>query len=261
MKALTKDKLKVEVYETRALMGTAAAETAAIKIGELLEEKEFVNIIFAAAPSQNEFLASLVEKKVEWQRINAFHMDEYVGLPGNASQLFGNFLKERIFGKVQFRNIFYLNGNAADLDEECKRYTALLEKYPADIVFLGIGENTHVAFNDPHVADFNDREMVKIVDLDEKNRKQQVDPGDPSCFNSIENVPTHAITLTVPALFQSAFAYAIVPGEKKADAIYHTLTGQIQEKYPSTIFRKHPNAVLFIDEGSFSRLPALGNVY
>ncbi|HEV2832716.1 MAG TPA: glucosamine-6-phosphate deaminase, partial [Hanamia sp.] len=121
-------------------------------------------------------------------------------------------------------------------------------------VFLGIGENTHVAFNDPHVADFNDPVMVKIVDLDEKNRWQQVDPDDPSCFNHIEEVPTHAITLTVPALFESDYAYAIAPGEKKADAIYHTLTSDIQEKYPSTIFRKHGNAVLFIDEKSAAKL-------
>jgi glucosamine-6-phosphate deaminase len=181
-------------------------------------------------------------------------MDEYVGLRSDAPQLFGNFLKEKIFDKISLHDIFYLNGSAPDLDQECKRYAELLEHYPTDIVFLGIGENTHVAFNDPHVADFNDPVLVKIVDLDERNRWQQVDPDDPSCFNHIEEVPTHAITLTVPALFESDYAYAIAPGEKKADAIYHTLTDEIQEKYPSTIFRKHRNAALFIDEKSAAKL-------
>lgn len=220
MREIKKENLTVKIFETRALMGSAAAAVATDKIAELLKKKEVVNIVFAAAPSQNEFLAELVKKEVDWKRINAFHMDEYVGLNNDAPQLFGNFLKERIFDKVPLRNTFYLNGSASDLDAECKRYAELLERYPTDIVFLGIGENTHVAFNDPHVADFNDPVMVKIVDLDEKNRWQQVDPDDPSCFNHIGEVPTHAITLTVPALFKSAYAYAIAPGEKKADAIY-----------------------------------------
>jgi glucosamine-6-phosphate deaminase len=254
MREFKKENLEVKIFETRALMGAAAAIVASNKIAELLKKKEEVNIVFAAAPSQNEFLAELVKKERDWKRINAFHMDEYVSLNDAAPQLFANFLKERIFGKVVCHNTFYLKGSTADLDQECKRYTDLLERYPTDIVFLGIGENTHVAFNDPHVADFNDPVMVKIVDLDEKNRWQQVDPDDPSCFNHIEEVPTHAITLTVPALFKSNYAYAIAPGDKKADAIYHTLTDDIREKYPSTIFRKHRNAILFIDEKSAAKL-------
>jgi glucosamine-6-phosphate deaminase len=254
MREFKKENLTVKIFETRALMGAAAADEVANKIADLLKKKKIVNIVFAAAPSQNEFLTELSKKDLDWKRVNAFHMDEYVGLKNDAPQLFGNFLKERIFGKVPLHNIFYMNGSATDLDEECKRYAELLERYPTDIVFLGIGENTHVAFNDPHVADFNDPVLVKIVDLDEKNRWQQVDPDDPSCFDHIEEVPTHAITLTVPALFESDYAYAIAPGEKKADAIYHTLTEEIQEKYPSTIFRKHRNAALFIDEKSAARL-------
>jgi glucosamine-6-phosphate deaminase len=127
----------------------------------------------------------------------------------------------------------------------------LLEKYPTDIVCLGIGENTHLAFNDPHVADFNDRKIVKVVDLDMDCRTQQVNDG---CFKTIEEVPTHALTITIPALFKSRYAYAIVPGSFKANAIYHTITSEIGEEFPSTILRQHPHAMLFIDEQSASKL-------
>jgi len=254
MKEITKDNLKVRIFDTRPLMGTAAAEEISGKISELLRTKEYVNIVFAAAPSQNEFLAALQKKKIAWDRINAFHMDEYVGLDENAPQLFGNYLRTNLFDHVTFREVYYINGNADDAEQECKRYAALLERYPTDIVILGIGENTHIAFNDPHVADFNDPKVVKVVDLDEKNRRQQVDPDDPYCFTSIDQVPTHAISLTVPALFKARYAYAIAPGKRKADAIYHTLNSEIQEHYPSTILRKHANAVLYIDAESAAKL-------
>jgi glucosamine-6-phosphate deaminase len=244
---INKDSLTTKVFESRSLMGLDAANLVSEKIGELLKTKEFVNIIFAAAPSQNDFLDELTKKDIEWNRINAFHMDEYVGLDANAPQGFGNFLKDRLFKKVPFRSVQYLNGNAADLKVECDRYANLLSLEPADIVCMGIGENTHLAFNDPHVADFNDQNIVKIVDLDMECRQQQVNDG---CFNRIEEVPTHALTLTIPTLFKSAYVYCIVPGEKKAEAVYHTLNENITEKYPSTILRKHPNAILFIDKKS-----------
>ena len=254
MRELIKDKLKVKIYESRPLMGEGAAEAVSKRINELLDTKEYLNIVFAAAPSQNEFLAELIKKNIDWNRINGFHMDEYVGLSKDAPQLFGNYLKERLFDKVTFRQVFYLNGNAANMDEECKRYSELLKRYPTDIVLLGIGENTHLAFNDPHVAYFNDPEIVKVVDLDDKNRMQQVDPNDKTCFNTLEKVPTHAITLTMPALFKAGYAYAIAPGERKADAIYHTLNSEVKENYPSTILRTHNNAELYIDENSASEL-------
>jgi glucosamine-6-phosphate deaminase len=254
MREITKDDLTVKIYETRALMGEAAADEISGKIAELLKTREYVNIVFAAAPSQNQFLAALQTKGVEWNRINAFHMDEYVGVSEDAPQLFGNYLRENLFDAVTFREIYYLNGNAADLDQECARYTELLNRYPTDIVILGIGENTHIAFNDPHVADFNDPKMVKIVDLDEKNRNQQVDPNDRYCFTSLDLVPTHAITLTVPALFKATYPYAIAPGKNKADAIYHTVNSPIEEKHPSTILRTHKDSIVYVDEDSASKL-------
>lgn len=251
MRELTKDKLRVKIFNTRSEMGFAAATMVGEKIKELLEGKEYVNIIFASAPSQNEFLAALQEIEVDWNKINAFHMDEYVGLDKDAPQGFGNFLKDRLFSKVLLRESHYLNGNADDLEKECNRYGQLLQKYPTDIVCLGIGENTHLAFNDPHVALFNDPEVVKVVELDEKCRYQQVNDG---CFATMEEVPTHALTITIPALFKSTYAYAVVPGELKANAIYHTLNNEIEEKFPSTILREHPNAVLFIDENSAKKI-------
>jgi len=252
---LTKDQLKVKIYKTRAEMGEDAAEEISARINSLLEERDYINIVFASAPSQNEFLASLRAKDVDWSRINAFHMDEYIGLDSSAPQLFGNFLKDKIFSHVKFRDVFYMDGDKTRQKVECDRYSDLMQKHPTDIVILGIGENTHLAFNDPHVAFFDDPELVKVVDLDEKNRWQQVDPDDPICFNAIEQVPTHAITLTIPVLFKATYAYAISPGTNKADAIYHTLKGEIQEKYPSTILRKHPEAILYIDEDSAAKLP------
>lgn len=247
MKELMIDQLKVEVSGSRHLMGIAAANAVTEKINQLLKAKQFVNIIFAAAPSQNEFLDELLKRDIDWTSVRAFHMDEYLNLDADAPQGFGNFLKERLFGKVPFKAVHYLNGNAADAEQECLRYVDLLNQFPPDVVCLGIGENTHLAFNDPHVADFNDQVLVKIVDLDNACRVQQVNDG---CFARIEDVPTHALTLTIPALINTPFAFAIVPGENKAVAVGHTINAAISEKYPSTILRTHPDAVLFVDDKS-----------
>jgi len=247
MQELVKDKLMIKAEESRALMGKLAAASVATKINSLLEVKPVINIIFAAAPSQNEFLENLLQANIDWSRINAFHMDEYLGLDAVAPQGFGNFLRERLFDKVAFREVHFLNGNAEDPAGECIRYAELLEMNPVDLVCMGIGENTHLAFNDPHVADFNDSALVKVVDLDLECRVQQVNDG---CFEALEDVPTHALTLTIPALLRAAHIFAMVPGEKKATAVYHTLNADISEKYPSTILRKHPNAVLFVDDKS-----------
>ncbi len=242
---IKKDNLIVNVFKSRTKMGSDAALNVSRKINELLKIKEEVNIIFAAAPSQNEFLAALVEKGIDWSRVNAFHMDEYIGLDTKAPQGFGNFLREKLFDKVPFRTVHFLDGNTNNFKLECKRYINLLNSYPTDIVCLGIGENTHLAFNDPHVADFNDPEMVKVVELDLECRQQQVNDG---CFSAIKEVPINALTLTIPTLFNANFMFCIVPGEKKAKAVYHTLNEEISEKFPSTILRKHSNAILYLDQ-------------
>lgn len=243
-----KDNIVIQVYKTRNDLGITAASHVARRITALLESgKEQVSIIFAAAPSQNEFLEALIKEEVDWSKVNAFHMDEYIGLDPDAPQGFANFLRQKIFDQVNCRNVYYLNGNASDSVQEIERYTALLNKYPADIVCMGIGENTHIAFNDPHVADFNDPQLVKVVDLDTASRMQQVNDG---CFTKIDEVPTHALTLTIPALLNADYIYCIVPSALKAKAIYHTLHEPVSEAFPSTILRKHKQAILYLDQAS-----------
>lgn len=251
MVEFVRDQLTVKIFETRAQLGVAAAEAFSEKVREFLADREYVNIIFASAPSQNEFLEELKAQDIDWARVNAFHMDEYVGLDKEAPQAFGKFLRDRLLNSVTCREAHYLDGNAEDPEAECQRYAALLEQYPTDIVCLGIGANTHLAFNDPHVADFSDPKIVKVVDLDEQNRLQQVSDG---CFDRLEDVPTLALTITIPALFKARYASAVAPGEIKASAIYHTVNSEVSEKYPSTILRKHKNAVLYIDVKSAQKV-------
>lgn len=251
MKEFIKDKLAVKIFSSRNQMGEAVAVAVGNKINQLLGEQPFVNIIFGAAPSQNEFFEALVKKDVDWSRVNAFHMDEYVNLSSDAPQGFGNFLKRHLFDLVPFHTVNYINGNEVDEETECLRYTALLNEFETDIVCLGIGENTHLAFNDPHVADIDDPYFVKRVDLDEQCRTQQVNDG---CFKAISDVPTHALTLTLPALLKAPYAFCTVPGEKKAQAVYHTLNEEISNRFPSTHLRNHKNAVLFLDDQSSTQI-------
>lgn len=248
IKSFVKEKLRINIYETRKDMGMSAAAEVGMKIKELLKSKEEINIIFAAAPSQNEFLQSLIDdREIEWCRINGFHMDEYIGLDPDAPQGFGNFLRDRIFGKLPFKSINYLNGNAENIEDECKRYSELLAKNSVDIVCMGIGENGHIAFNDPHVALFNDNKLVKIVELDQKCRQQQVNDG---CFEIINKVPTHALTLTIPALTGSKYIFCMVPGKTKAEAVFNTVNGEVNEDCPASVLRTHNNAVLYTDRDS-----------
>jgi len=248
MKTLKVDKLHVEIYENRTLMGEAAARDIKAKIAELLSQKSEINMIFAAAPSQNDVLKSLVEdKEIEWNRVNAYHMDEYIGLDKNAPQGFGNFLKAHIFGLVPFKSVNYIDITTTNPEAEAEGYGKLLQENPTDIVIMGIGENGHIAFNDPPVADFKDEKWVKPVKLDEICRQQQVNDG---CFESIDKVPTHAMTLTVPTLVKAPYLFCIVPAKTKANAVYETLNGSIDEHCPASILRLQENAKLYLDNES-----------
>ena len=248
MKEYLCDRLRVNVYPTRDEMGRAAAADIKAKILDLLQRKETLRMIFAAAPSQNEVLAALAhDKEIPWDKIHAFHMDEYIGLPASAPQAFGNFLSEHLWGLVPFKSVNYIDITAKDAVSECARYASLLATAPIDIVVMGIGENGHIAFNDPPVADFSDPLAVKPVALDEVCRRQQVNDG---CFASLDDVPQTAITLTVPTLFAGGALFCIVPAKTKAEAVKNTLTGEVGEWCPATILRHHENATLYLDSDS-----------
>ncbi len=252
IKQLSADKLRVNVYETREAMGVAAGNAAAVRIRQLLTEKAEVNVIFAAAPSQNETLDTLVAAEgIDWSRVNAFHMDEYVGLSADAPQGFGNFLTEHLFGRLPFGRVFRLDPSAKDPQAECARYSDLLRQYPVDLVCLGIGENGHLAFNDPGEARFDDPEVVKVVKLDEVCRQQQVNDG---CFKSIDEVPTHALTLTIPTLMSAGHLVCTVPAATKCEAVTLTVTGPVTDMVPATAMRSHGDAVMFCDADSGAKL-------
>lgn len=244
-------KLKVEVYEDRARMGRAAGAAVAGWIAERQKEAGAANVVFAAAPSQDEVLASLVaDVGVDWERVRAFHMDEYLGLgPGHPAS-FRRYLSEHLFGLVG------LSGDRLNLIEGeragsplgvCLEYEGRLKRDPVDVVCAGIGENGHLAFNDPPVADFLDPVGVKVVRLDHACRVQQVNDG---CFREIGEVPTHAYTLTITALMAAGRMAVVVPGPRKARAVEAALRGPVDESCPASVLRNHPGAVLYLDRES-----------
>jgi glucosamine-6-phosphate deaminase len=246
------DRLQVEIYPTRDALGRAAAHDVAEKMRLLLMGQAKIRIVFAAAPSQNEFLAALCEEPgLAWEQVEAFHMDEYVGLGADAPQGFARFLRERLFDQVRPGRVEYLNGAAPNPQIECARYAALLQGAPLDIVCAGIGENGHMAFNDPHVADFQDGQTVKLVQMDEVCRLQQVHDG---AFLDLESVPSTALTMTMPALMSGRWVYCMVPGPTKTEAVRRTCTGEIAEACPATLMRQHAQAVLYLDRDSAAGL-------
>lgn len=245
------DRLRVRVYEDRARMGRAAAVHAARAIAGRIEAAGRANVIFAAAPSQDELLAGLAaDPAIDWASVRAFHMDEYLGLAADHPASFRRYLSEHLFGLVGMApgRLHLLPGERAERPlETCLAYESLLIDSPADVVCAGIGENGHLAFNDPPVADFLDPVKVKVVRLDHACRVQQVHDG---CFDRIEDVPTHAFTLTVPALLAAATLCVAVPGPRKAEAVLATLRGPIGESCPATALRGHAGATLFLDRDS-----------
>ncbi|CAA9210145.1 MAG: Glucosamine-6-phosphate deaminase [uncultured Chloroflexi bacterium] len=240
------------VFPNRAAMGKAAAEAGAAALRRVIAERGSVSAVFASAPSQNEFLAGLAEAPgIDWSRVTAFHMDEYVGLPVEAPQAFGQFLRDRLFRAVRPGRVHYLDGNAPDPEQECARYAALLADQPLDVAFVGIGENGHIAFNDPHVADFDDPQAVKVVELDQRSREQQVHDG---MFLGLDAVPRTALSMTMPAITRAPHLLCMVPGPTKAEAVRNTLRGPISTSCPASVLRRHPDATLFVDEDSAALL-------
>lgn len=246
LKEMMAEKLSVKMYDTRTAMGAAAGHAAAEAIRAVLAKKDYANVIFAAAPSQNEMLDALLGEGVDFSRVRAFHMDEYVGLGLEDKPSFANYLTEHLFSRAGFAEVHLLPAKL-DEAEACAAYAALLKKYPPDVVCMGIGENGHIAFNDPPVADFADPHLVKRVSLDEKCRLQQVHDG---CFPTLDDVPRYAYTLTVPALLSADCLICTVPAATKANAVKDMLEGPYGEVCPATSLRRHSNAQLFLDRDS-----------
>ncbi|PCI54294.1 MAG: glucosamine-6-phosphate deaminase [Alphaproteobacteria bacterium] len=228
-------------------MGRAAAQDIASSIKTFLTNQPVVRIIFAAAPSQADVLENLTtEEDIDWSRVVAFHMDEYIGLPPESSQRFGNWLKVRIFDRLPFNRVHIISPEE-NPKNSANKYSKLLNEAPIDIICLGIGTNGHLAFNDPLDTDFADSEDVKVVPLDAINRRQQVDDG---CFKNLNSVPKTAITLTIPMLMSAKKMFCVVPGEAKRQAVWRTLNDPITPSCPSTTLRTHSGCNFYVDNGS-----------
>ena len=248
IKSFKVDSLEVYVFETREQMGKAAYSRYVQRAQDYIEKKGKMRAIFAAAHSQDEFLECLAaDKTLDFSKIEAFHMDEYFGLAENAPQKFGSFLSKRIFQKKPFGKVNLIDSMEPDLEKECRRYAALLCASPIDITSMGIGENGHIAFNDPHEARFDDPAVMRITTLDTVCRMQQVHDGE---FQTLEQVPQSAYTLTIPTLIQSGSLICIVPGEQKAKAVQIALEGDISTTCPASILRTHKDAALFLDRAA-----------
>jgi glucosamine-6-phosphate deaminase len=237
----------IRVSPDRAAMGEAAAGDIAAALREVLSRKPQARVVFAAAPSQSAMLAALVRQPdVAWDRVVAFHMDEYEGLDPAHPSAFGNWLKHHLFDHLPFAEV-HLIPTQGDLATIATDYAAALAAAPVDIVCLGVGVNGHIAFNDPPVADFDDPAAMKLVTLDEVCRQQQVDDA---CFPDLAAVPERALTLTVPRLLAADRIFAIVPGAEKREAMRAALLGPISTACPASILRTHPDCRYHLTQDS-----------
>lgn len=243
----TVERLRVGSFATRAAMGRAAANDIAVAIRTRLDAAAGVRMIFAAAPSQGDMIEALIsEPDIDWRRITAFHMDEYIGLAAGAPQRFAVWLAEHLFGRLPFAAVHPILPEP-DPRAAAARYGVLLDAAPIDIVCLGIGVNGHIAFNDPPVADFTDPLDVKIVELDNVCRQQQVDDD---CFPDLAAVPERAVTLTIPRLLRADRLFCVVPGAHKRAAVGNALNGPISTDCPASVLRRHADCTLYLDAAS-----------
>lgn len=254
VRSLKVDNLNVEAYESTEAMGKAAAEAAAERLRTLAEQNETVGVIFATGASQMTMLEALTSiPDLPWNKVVGFHMDEYVGISDQHPASFRRYLRERLTDKVKMRKFHGVNGSTSNPEETLREYAELLRQYNPQLCLLGIGENGHLAFNDPAEANFEDPLDIKIVSLDQQCRQQQVNEG---WFGSLAEVPKQAITLTIPTLLRVPRLIATVPGERKAHIVHRTLTEEISTRCPATIMRKHPNTTVYLDPASAVELPS-----
>jgi glucosamine-6-phosphate deaminase len=246
------DWLAVHVYQTRDDMGAAAASHAAGRLRAALERQRGARVVFASAPSQIEFLHALAgAPDIDWGRVTVFHLDEYLEVSSDAPQAFGRFLREHLFDRVRPGTVRLLDGSAGDAPAEASRYARLLAEAPLDLACVGIGENGHLAFNEPADTDFDDPALVRIVAIDVRSREQQVHDG---CFPRLDAVPERALTLTVPAIMAARAITCIVPGPTKREAVRRMVRGPVSTECPASALRRHHDAVLFTDAEAASAL-------
>ncbi len=251
VRTIRKDNLVANVYENVREAGSSAAQFVAEELNQAIRKRGKANLILATGASQFLFLEALQRQSISWDKITVFHLDEYKGMPETHPASFRKYLKERILAIVKPFKVYYLEGDAKDIDAEMARYERLLKENPVDVACVGIGENGHIAFNDPPVADFNDPRWVKVVQLDEACRTQQLGEG---WFANLDEVPREALSLTIPAIMASAVISCAVPDLRKAQAVYDTMNAEISTDFPSTILRQHPRTRLFLDNQSASKI-------
>jgi glucosamine-6-phosphate deaminase len=243
-------KVELKVANSRTELGQIAASEIAVALRRTLDQQSQVRAIFAAAPSQSAMLAALLrEPDIDWRRVTAFHMDEYIGLPANAPQRFGGWLEREFFSHVPVGKVFFIEPGA-DPEKACAAYAALLAEAPIDLVLLGVGTNGHLAFNDPP-ADLNDPLAVKVVELDPMCREQQVLD---ECFADLAEVPTRAITLTVPTLMAGRELFCCVPGRQKSAAVKAMMESPVSGACPATALRTHARCTVYLDRDSSSQI-------
>lgn len=247
----------LRIFSDRASLGRAAADQAASAIRRAIAERGSARIIAATAASQLEFLDALTKTGgIDWTKVEAFHLDEYIGLPVTHPGSFRKMLMEQLVAKTGIRNYHLLDGDAADPSAVVRKVGAELASAPIDIAFLGIGENGHIAFNDPP-ADFTTEDPYIIVNLDEACRRQQVGEA---WFADISQVPTRAISVSARQILKAREILAVVPDKRKAEAVKACFEGEISPMAPASILRRHSNATVYLDNGSASLLgPALRN--
>jgi glucosamine-6-phosphate deaminase len=239
-------------YKTKQEMGASAATKAAQAIKEAITNKGRANIILATGTSQIEMLKNLViADGIDWSKVTMFHLDEYIALGPDHPASFRKFLKERFVDKVPgLKAVYFVNGDADDPQAECQRVNSIISTHPIDAAMIGIGENGHLAFNDPP-ADFENEKPFIIVNLDERCRKQQLGEG---WFDTLEQVPQQAISMSIRQIMKSACLIVTVPDKRKAEAVRNALEGQVTSMCPASILQEHKNCKIFLDSEAASLL-------
>jgi glucosamine-6-phosphate deaminase len=249
----TVGKAHVAIYSTDAKMGAAAALAAANLIGETIAARGLARIMVGTGNSQRSLIDGLMRENVDWQRVVVFHMDEYVGIDAEHSASFRRWLRTWVHERYWPASVHYIKGDAPETLNEIARYSALLADGPIDVAFVGFGENGHIAFNDPGVADFNDPSRMKVVKLDDRCRKQQVGEGH---FRDLAAVPEHALTVTCSELLAARAWICCVPEGRKAEAVRKALEGPVTPECPASVVRTHPRAQVFLETSSAALLSA-----